>query len=111
MMNDRKTGFGWTVVLVLAITLAVELIAPIAVAQRSRAEPRYEYKVVNFSYNPGERMTDNARAAAFERVLNDQARDGWEPVLNLLDRTNIHTIGGGVTTRDTTAFVAFRRPR
>ena len=110
-MNDRKTRLGWAVALLLAITMAVELIAPIAMAQRQRGETRYEYKVLNFSYNPGERMTDIARAAAFQRTLNDQARDGWEPVLNLLDRTNVQTLGGGVTTRDTTTFVAFRRPR
>ena len=110
-MNDRRTWFGVAIGLFLAAVLAAGLVEPTAVAQKSRGEARYEYKVVNFSYNPGERVTDHARAVAFERVLNDHAREGWEPVLNLLDRTTVQTIGGGVTTRDTTTFVAFRRPR
>ena len=110
-MNDRRSRFGLALGLSLAAAMAVGLIATTAVAQRHRTEPRYEYKVVNFSYNPGERLTDEARAAAFGRLLNDHARDGWEPVINLLDRTTMHTVGGGVTTRHTTAFVAFRRPR
>ena len=80
-------------------------------AQKARAEPRYAYKVVCFRYNPGERLGDDARAAQFGRLLNDYARDGWEPVLNLLDRTTEQTVGGAVTTRDITTFVAFRRPR
>jgi hypothetical protein len=110
-MIDRRNWFGLALGLFLVVVLAAGLIAPTAVAQKFRSEPRYDYKVVNFSYNPGERLTDIARAAAFERVLNEHARDGWEPVINLLDRTNVQTIGGGVTTRNTTSFVAFRRPR
>jgi hypothetical protein len=110
-MNDRRTRFGLVHGLLLVVALAAGFFASTAVAQRPRAEPRYEYKVITFSYNPGERLTSHARAAAFERVLNDHAREGWEPVANLLDRTTIQTIGGGVTTRDTTSFVAFRRPR
>jgi hypothetical protein len=42
-------------------------------------------------------------------VLNEHAKAGWEPVINLLERTTVQTVGGGVTTRDTTTFVAFRR--
>jgi hypothetical protein len=110
-MNDRRSWFGLALGLSLLVGLAAGLIGPTAVAQKPRAEPRYDYKVVNFSYNPGERLADNARAVTFERVLNNLAREGWEPVTNLLDRTTIQTIGGGVTTRDTTSFVAFRRPR
>ena len=110
-MNDRRSWFGLAFGSFLAAAMAAGLIATTAVAQRPRAEPRYEYKVVPFSYNPGDRLTDKARAAAFERELEHYARDGWEPVVNLLDRTTVQTIGGGVTSRDTTAFVAFRRPR
>jgi hypothetical protein len=110
-MNDRRTWFGLAFGLLLAVAAAVGIVVPSAVAQKPRGEPRYEYKVVNFDYNPGERLNDHGRAAAFERVLNDQARDGWEPVINLLERTTMRTIGGAVTTRDTTTFVAFRRPR
>jgi hypothetical protein len=110
-MNDRRTWFGLALGSSLGLALAAGLIAPAAVGQRLRPEPRYEYRVVHLSYNPGERLTDNARAAAFERVLNEQAREGWEPVINLLNRSAVQTVGGGVTTRDTTTFVAFRRPR
>jgi hypothetical protein len=110
-MNGRRTWFGLAASSCLALALGATLLGRTTVAQRSRAEPRYEYKVINFSYNPGERTTDNARAVAFERVLNDHAREGWEPIINLLDRTSVQTVGGGVTTRDTTSFVAFRRPR
>ena len=110
-MNDRRTRFGLVHGSLLLVALAAGFFASTAVAQRPRAEPRYEYKVITFSYNPGERLTGHARAAAFERVLNDHAREGWEPVTNLLDRTTIQTVGGGITTRDTTSFVAFRRPR
>jgi hypothetical protein len=110
-MNDRRTWLGLALGLVPALALATGLVGPTAAAQKPRREPGYEYKVVPFSFHPGERLNENARAAAFERVLNEQARDGWEPVLNLLERTNVQTIGGGVTTRETTSFVAFRRPR
>jgi hypothetical protein len=110
-MNDRRTWFGLALGFLPAVAMAAWLVAPSALAQKPRGEVRYEYKVVNFSYNPGERLTDNARAAAYERVLNDHARDGWEPVIDLLERTTVQTIGGAVTTRDTTTFVAFRRPR
>jgi hypothetical protein len=110
-MNDRRSRFGLALASFLAAAMAAGLIATTAAAQRPRAEPRYVYKVVPFSYNPGDRLTDKARAAAFERVLDDYSRDGWEPVVNLLDRTTVQTVGGGVTSRDTTAFVAFRRPR
>jgi hypothetical protein len=110
-MNGRRPWFALALALILAVGSAAALIAPTAVAQKSRGEPTYEYKVVTFSYNPGERLTEKARAAAFERILNDLAREGWEPVTNLLDRTSVQTVGGGVTTRDTTAFVAFRRQR
>jgi hypothetical protein len=110
-MNDRRTWFGSARGSLLVVALAAGFVASTAVAQRSRTEPRYDYKVINFSYNPGERLTDHARAAAFERVLNEQAREGWEPVINFLERTTVQTIGGGVTTRDTISFVAFRRPR
>ena len=110
-MNDRRTRLGLVHGSLLVVALAAGLLASTAVAQRPRAEPRYEYKVINFSFNPGERLSDRARAAAFERVLNEHAREGWEPVTNLLDRTTVQTIGGGITTRDTISFVAFRRPR
>jgi hypothetical protein len=110
-MNGRRTWFGLALGLLLVVAVAAGRVGPTALAQRPRAQPTYEYKVVNFSYNPGERLTDDARAAAFERVLNDHAREGWEPVINLMDRSTIQTVGGGVVTRHTVAFVAFRRPR
>ena len=59
----------------------------------------------------GKRLTDEQRAAQFEKVLNAEAKAGWEPVTSLLTRNTVQTVGGGVTTRDSTSFVAFRRPR
>ena len=71
----------------------------------------WEYKVGVFSYNPGERMTDEQRAAFYEKTLNTQARDSWEPVGSILSRDTVQTVGGGVATRDTTSFVAYRRAK
>ncbi len=82
-----------------------------AKGQAPRDHAQWVYKVAVFSYNPGERLSDERRAASFERALNEQAREGWEPVGTLLSRDTIQTVGGGVTTRDTTSFVAYRRPR
>jgi hypothetical protein len=111
-MNARQTWFGLALGFLILVTLASGLIAPGAEAQKARAvESRYEYKVIHFSYNPGERLSNDARATHFEQMLNRYAREGWEPVTDLLNRTNVQTIGGGVTTRDTISFVAFRRPR
>ena len=84
---------------------------PGAAAQKARDEDRWDYKVAVFSYNPGERLTDEQRAAFYERTLNEQARQGWEPVGSLLTRDTVQTVGGAVTTRDTTSFVAYRRRR
>ncbi len=86
--------------------------APEVQAQRAKSDRvAYEYRVVTFTYNPGERLTDEQRAAQFEKMLNFEAKAGWEPVTSVLSRTSIQTIGGGVSTRDSTSFVAFRRPR
>ena len=86
--------------------------APEAKAQRDRVEPSaWEYKVGILSYNPGERLTDEQRAAQFEKALNLEARQGWEPVGSLLSRNVVQTVGGGVTTRESTSFVAYRRPK
>ena len=110
-MNARRTWFGLAICFLVVVILASVLIARPAAAQKTRAEHRYDYKVVPFSYNPGERLSDDARATRFERLLNEHARDGWEPVIDLLNRSTVQTVGGGVTTRDTVSFVAFRRPR
>jgi hypothetical protein len=86
--------------------------APEAQAQRAKTDRlAVEYKVIALTYNPGERLTDEQRAVQFEKVLNAEARAGWEPVTSLLTRNTVQTVGGGVTTRDSTSFVAFRRPR
>ena len=99
--------------LVAAVLLGVALARATAVQPASattlKDEAQYEYKVVVASYNPGERMTDHERAAAYERTLNEQARLGWEPVSSLLSRDTVQTVGGAVTTRDTTAFFTYRR--
>jgi hypothetical protein len=85
--------------------------APEARAQRARTESPWEYKVGVLSYNPGERLTDEQRRALYERTLNEQAREGWELVGSVLNRDTVQTIGGAVTTRDSTSFLAYRRPR
>jgi hypothetical protein len=108
----NKLGIG-SVVVVLGICglLAVGK-APDVQAQRAKAaQHAWEYKVSVISYNPGEKLSDDQRATRYEKLLNAEAREGWEPVTSLLSRTTIQTIGGGVTTRDSTSFVAFRRPR
>lgn len=82
-----------------------------AEAQKGRDDGPWEYKVGVVSYNPGERLTDEQRAAFYERTLNEQARQGWEPVGSLLTRNVVQTVGGAVTTRDSTSFLAYRRRR
>ena len=91
--------------------LGTTLRLPEAVAQKARDEPQWDYKVGVFYYNPGERLTDERRAAVFERELNEQARQGWEPVGTVLTRDTVQTVGGAITTRDSTSFVAYRRRR
>jgi hypothetical protein len=94
-----------------SLAAAYGLRLPEAKAQRARTESQWEYKVGVFSYNPGERLTDEQRRAFYERTLNEQAREGWEVVGSVLNRDTVQTVGGAVTTRDSTAFVAYRRPR
>ena len=91
--------------------LGSALRSPEAVAQKARDDAQWEYKVGVFYYNPGERMTDERRAAIFERELNEQARQGWEAVGTVLTRDTVQTVGGAITTRDSTSFVAYRRRR
>jgi hypothetical protein len=93
----------------LVILAAYGLRSPQARAQRAQAA--WEYKVDVLSYNPGERLTDEQRRASYERTLNEQARGGWELVGSVLNRESVQTVGGAVTTRDSTSFVAYRRPR
>lgn len=82
-----------------------------AVAQKAGDATQWDYKVGIFSYNPGENLTDERRASLYERSLKQHAAEGWEPIGSILSRDTIQTIGGGVTTRDTTSFVAYRRKR
>ncbi|MDB5352813.1 MAG: hypothetical protein JWN86_4060 [Planctomycetota bacterium] len=107
----RKHGFALLLVTMCGLGLTTAWRVPEAKAQKGRAEHDWEYKVGVVSYNPGERLTDDQRARAFEKLLTDQARQGWEPVGSLLSRDNVQTVGGGVITRDTTSFVAYRRAR
>ncbi len=94
----------------LGVGLTSILRSPEAAAQKAH-DTRWEYKVEVFTYNPGERLTDERRAALFERALNQQAGQGWEPVGSLLTRDTVQTVGGAITTRETTSFVAYRRRR
>ena len=91
--------------------LGTTLRLPEAVAQKTRDDAQWDYKVGVLYYNPGERLTDERRAAVFERELNEQARQGWEPVGTVLTRDTVQTVGGAITTRDSTSFVAYRRRR
>ena len=111
ILMSRKFWVGLSVAGLSALALAWAQGVREAKAQRARGEPQWEYKVGVFSYNPGERMSDEQRAAYYERALNEQARQGWEPVGSLLTRDTVQTVGGAVTTRDTTSFVAYRRRR
>jgi hypothetical protein len=106
----RALWFGLVLGGVLGVGLAMSLRSPRAAAQKA-GEPQWEYKVGVFAYNPGERLSDEKRAATFARSLNEQARQGWEPVGSILSRDGVQTVGGAVTTRETTSFVAFRRRR
>jgi len=106
---SRKLWIGLIVGGLTGIGLGSTLRFSQAMAQKARDEPQWEYKVGVFYYNPGERMTDERRAAIFERELNEQARQGWEPVGTVLTRDTVQTVGGAITTRDSTSFVAYRR--
>ena len=104
----------WTALIVgglSGIGLGASLRLPEVVAQRIPDGVQWDYKVGVFYYNPGERLTDERRAAVFERELNEQARQGWEPVGTVLTRDMVQTVGGAITTRDSTSFIAYRRRR
>ena len=107
---NRKLWPGLAVGSLIGLATSGMLRLPEAKAQK-REEAAWEYKVAPFSYNPGERLTDAQRAAAYEKTLNEQAREGWEVVGSVLARNVVQTVGGGVTTRDSVSFVAYRRPR
>jgi hypothetical protein len=94
-----------------SLVAAYGLRAPEAKAQRARTDSPWEYKVAVLSYNPGERLSDEQRRAFYERTINEQAREGWELVGSVLDRDTVQTVGGAVTVRESTSFVAYRRPR
>ena len=108
---SHRVEIGLIVIGICGLGLAWTRGVPEAQAQRTRSDAVWEYKVGVYSYNPGERMTDEQRAAFYERTLNEQARQGWELVGSVLTRDTVQTVGGAVTTRDTTSFVAYRRPR
>lgn len=83
-------------------------------AQLTRTRPEettWEYKVAHIIYNPGERLTDDQRANAYEKAINENAKKGWELVGSILDRDTVQTVGGGVTTRDTVSFLAYKRAK
>jgi hypothetical protein len=107
----HKLWIGLIVLGLSGLGLGSTILLSLAFAQTTRDDAQWVYKVGTFSYNPGERLTDEQRAGSYERTLNEQARQGWEPVGSLLTRDTVQTVGGAVTTRETTAFVAYRRRR
>ncbi len=62
-MNTRRTWFGLALCSLIVVALACWLMATPAEAQKTRAEHRYDYKVVCFSYNPGESRPAGVRPA------------------------------------------------
>src|SRR4051812_21227204 len=76
----RSVGIGLIAGGLVSLGAVYGLRAPEAKAQRARTEPHWEYKVGVFSYNPGERLTDDQRRVFYERTLNEQAREGWEVI-------------------------------
>src|SRR5438477_4069341 len=100
----RSLWVGLIVGVSLGVGLSSTLRSPEAAAQKARDDAQWDFKVGVFSYNPGERLTDERRAALYERALNQQAGQGWEPVGSLLTRDTVQTVGGAVTTRETTSF-------
>lgn len=108
---NRRLRLGLISGLILGLTALAATRPPRAEAQKGREDGVWEYKVAVFSYNPGEPMTDEQRASFYEKTLNEQARQGWEAVGTVMSRDTTQTIGGAVTTRDTTSFVAYRRLR
>jgi hypothetical protein len=112
MLMHGKLGIATIAVILAALVFLSMGEAPEVQAQRATTDHRtVEYKVIALTYNPGERLTDRQRLAQFAELLNNEAKAGWEPVTSLLCRDTVQTIGGGVTTRDSTSFVAFRRQR
>lgn len=108
---NHKIAIGLVLCGLFGFVLLGVFQGPRAMAQRNREEAAWEYKVAPYHYNPGENMTDLQRAAFYEKTINEQARQGWEPVGSVLSRTVVQTVGGGVTTRDSVSFVAYRRPK
>ncbi len=106
----RSHWVGLIVGGVVGVGLGSTLRSPEAAAQKA-GDAQWEYKVEVFGYNPGERMTDERRAAIYAKALNQHAAQGWEPVGSVMSRDTVQTVGGAVTTRDTTSFVAYRRRR
>lgn len=108
---NRHLRNGAILVAVLCLGLALSWRSSEALAQKSKPEVEWEYKTSVFSYNPGERMSDDQRARIFEKGINEEARKGWELVGTVMSRDTTQTVGGSVTTRDTVSFVAYRRAK
>ena len=110
-MNARRTWFGLALGFLVLVALAPGLVTPMAGAQKARAEPRLRLQGRLLPVQPRRTPGRRRPRGAVRALLNDYARDGWEPVADLLNRSTVQTVGGGVTTRDSVSFVAFRRPR
>ncbi len=56
----RRLRIGLIVIGLLGVGLSWTFRSPVAAEQKSRDEAQWEYKVSVFSYNPGERLTDDS---------------------------------------------------
>lgn len=57
--------------------------------------------------NDGRYFSPNRHCAP----AHEEAREGWELVGSVLNRDQVQTVGGALTTRESTSFIAYRRPR
>ncbi|MDX2035528.1 MAG: DUF4177 domain-containing protein [Isosphaeraceae bacterium] len=109
-MSRRSVLISAFLLAAAVVPTAAPLVLEAQVASKSPArETTWQYKVEAISYNPGERLTNDQRAKQYENAINENAKKGWELVGSILDRDTVQTVGGGVTTRDTVSFLAYKR--
>ncbi len=87
-MEDNPMGrtlwIGLIVGGLACLALGTTLRLPEAMAQKARDDAQWDYKVGVFYYNPGERMTDERRAAVFERERRPSSANAPKPHRRLI---------------------------